>query len=75
MLLPNKLYSFNESALSKFPMILRELRKRPMPASELYQRVLNRLSGVSEYIDVLDCLYALKKIEYDEKEGVIRYVI
>ena len=75
MLLPNKLYSYHESVLSKFPLILRELRKKPLTASDLYQRVLNRVSGVSEYIDALDCLYALKKIEYDEKEGVIRYVV
>lgn len=75
MLLPNKLFSYNESTLSKFPIILRELQNRPMTVKELYQRTVRNLSGVNEYIDVLDCLYALHKIEYDDNEGVLRYVV
>ena len=46
-----------------------------MGVHDLYQKVVKNLSGVNEYIDVLDCLYALHKIEYDEKEEVLRYVI
>ena len=75
MLLPNKLYSYNESILSKFPPVLKVLKKEPMGVHDLYQKVIKELSGVNEYIDVLDCLYALHKIEYDEEEGVLRYVI
>lgn len=75
MLLPSKLFSYNESILSKFPVVLKELKKQPMGVHELYRKVIKDLSGVNEYIDVLDCLYALHKIEYDEKEEVLRYVI
>ena len=75
MLLPNKLFSYNESILCKFRVILKELKKQPMGVHDLYQKVVKNLSGVNEYIDVLDCLYALHKIEYDEKEEVLRYVI
>lgn len=75
MLLPNKLFSYNESILSKFPTVLKELKKEPLGVHELYQKVLGDLSGVNEYIDVLDCLYALHKIEYDDKEGLLRYVV
>ncbi|ARP51065.1 ABC-three component system middle component 7 [Caproicibacterium sp. XB2] len=75
MLLPNKLYSYNESTLSKFPVVLRELRTQPLGVHELYRRVIKKMDGVNEFIDVLDCLYALRKIEYDENEEVLRYVV
>lgn len=75
MLLPNKLYSYNESTLSKFPVVLRELRGQPLGVHELYRRVIKKMDGVNEFIDVLDCLYALRKIEYDENEEVLRYVV
>ena len=75
MLLPNKLYSYNESTLSKFLVVLKELRKEPLSVHELYRRVIKKMDGVNEFIDVLDCLYALRKIEYDENEEVLRYVV
>lgn len=75
MLLPNKLYSYNESILSRFPMVLKELKKQPMSVHELYQKVISKLDGVNEFIDVLDCLYALHKIEYDDIDGVLHYVV
>lgn len=75
MLLPNKLYSYNESTLSKFPVVLRELRSEPLSVHKLYRRVIKKMDGVNEFIDVLDCLYALRKIEYDENEEVLRYVV
>lgn len=75
MLLPNKLYSYNESILSRFPMVLKELKKKPMGVHELYQRVIDKLEGINEFIDILDCLYALHKIKYDDEEGVLRYVV
>ena len=75
MLLPNKLFSYNESILSKCPTVLKELKKGSLGVHELYQKVMSDLSGVNEYIDVLDCLYALHKIEYDDEEGVLRSVV
>lgn len=73
MLFPNKLFTYSESVISKFPIILDELSE-PLQVIDLYKRVSDRLTGVSEYLDVLDCLYALKKIEFDEENGVLRYV-
>ena len=75
MLLPNKLVSYDQSILPKLPVILRELKKKPVSVHELYKRVIKKMSGVSEFIEVLDCLYALGKIEFDEKEEVLRYVV
>lgn len=53
MLLPNKLYSYNESVLSKLSLILTVLKKQPMSVLELYSKVILKLSGVSEFIDTL----------------------
>ena len=75
MLLPNKLFTFDESVLSKFPLVLSILQKSPMSVSNLYLRIVKRISGVSEYIEILDCLFALGKISYDDEKGVLRYVV
>lgn len=74
MLFPNKLLTYNESVISKFPFILDELIVSPISVSDLYKQVADRLSGVSEYLDALDCLYALGKIEFNEERGVLCYV-
>ena len=75
MLLPNKLYSYNESIISKFPGILQILKRAPFSVSELYRMVQKDVTGVNEYIEILDCLYALNKIEFDEELEVLRYVV
>ena len=75
MLLPNKLISYDQSIFPKFPIILKELKCSPMSVHKLYKRVIKKVSGVSEFIDTLDCLYALGKIEFDEEKEVLRYVI
>lgn len=75
MLLPNKLYSYEESIMSKFPGVLKEIKKSPISVHDLYKKVIGNLNGVNEFIDVLDCLYALHKIEFDEEEEVLRYVV
>ena len=75
MLLPNKLIPYDQSVLSKLPIILKELDNHPISVHELYKRVIKKMSGVNEFIDALDCLYALGKIEFDEKEEVLRYVV
>jgi hypothetical protein len=46
-----------------------------MSVLELYSWVIPKLSSVSEFIDVLDCLYALGKIDYDGKEDELYYVV
>lgn len=75
MLLPNKLIPYDQSILPKLPVILKELENNPISVHELYKRVIKKMSGASEFIDALDCLYALGKIEFDEKEEVLRYVV
>lgn len=74
MLLPNKLYSYNESIISKFPIVLQILRKSPCGVSELYIKLQREVTGTTEFMDILDCLYALGKVKYDEEAEVLKYV-
>lgn len=75
MLLPNKLITYNDSILPKLVIVLEELQKQSYEINVLYKKVIGSLSGVNEFIDILDCLYLLEKIEYDETEGVLHYVV
>ena len=71
MRLPNKVTSYSESVLSKLPIVLDRLADGDVSP---YQDVADKFAGVSEYIDALDCLFALKKIEFSVTEGVLHYV-
>ncbi len=70
MLLPNKLFSYNESVLPKLPFILREL-DQPKTPHELIESLGNIVKSPLELVDALDCLYALKEIELNETDGRI----
>lgn len=74
MLFPNKLCSYNESIISKFPVVLKIVKREPVTVLALYRQVVGSVSSVNEFIEVLDCLYALHKIEYDNEKEVLRYV-
>lgn len=76
MLLPSKVCSYNESILSKFPILLKELKEKPHTVKDLYLKTSENLSfDICEFIEILDCLYALEKIEYDKEMEVLKYVI
>ena len=70
MLLPNKLFSYNESVLSKLPLILQELNQ-PRTPHELLLSLRDIVDNPLELMDALDCLYALREIELNEEEGRI----
>lgn len=74
MLLPNKLFSYKESTLAKFPVIIKCLSSRPYSLQELYNANKNAFLDISDFAETLCCLYALRKIELDEERGVIVYV-
>lgn len=74
MRLPNKLYSYNESVLSKFPVVLRALQERDFSVGDLYLYIRNNITDASEYLQIIDCLYALNRIDYDKDSEVLTYV-
>jgi hypothetical protein len=70
MLLPNKLFSYSETALSKIPYVL-EVLDEPLSPYEILHSIDGVLSGPFELIDALDILYALGEIRLIENEGRI----
>ncbi len=74
MRLPSKLFSYDNSVLSCFPIVLSTLKVKPTPVFELYQLVSNKVENVAEFLEVLDALYLLNKIDLDHKTGALYYV-
>ncbi len=76
MKLPNKLFSYRESIISKFPIILNALEKeKHFTIYELYISVINKFEDISEFLEAVECLYALGKIEYSYELRRVYYVI
>lgn len=72
MRFPSKVTSYKESTIALFPVVLSHLEKKDLTPSELYKKLKNKVSGVQEYLEILDCLYALDKIELEGE--MIHYV-
>ena len=76
MKLPNKLFTYKESTISKFPIILIELEKREyVSILQLYENVKKHFEYISDFIEVLECLHALGKIKYNYELRRIQYAI
>ena len=74
MKLPNKVITYKASTIAKFPIILSALQEQALTPSSLYKKVKSKVEDVGEFIEILDCLYALRKIELVEHLGVLRNV-
>lgn len=62
MKLPNKITSYSESVIGKFYPILNLLKQQNMSAYKLYKNTQNSFATTGEFIETLDCLFALGKI-------------
>ncbi len=74
MKLPNKINTYKESVISKFPAVLEPLRTQDIPPDRLYISVKSKVEDIGEYMEILDCLYALGAIDLDTDRGVLVYV-
>ncbi len=74
MNLPSKNVSYSESVLSKFPVVLRSLKNKGLTATELYNVVADKVSDIAEFVNILDCLYALGKINIKNGKVVLYFV-
>ncbi|MFM1524793.1 MULTISPECIES: ABC-three component system middle component 7 [Helcococcus] len=70
MLLPNKLFSYNESVLPLFAPILSSLEE-PKTPKELFFEVRNYNNDILLFIDALDCLYTLNKITLNHEGRLV----
>lgn len=70
---PSKVTPYKESTIAKFPVVLSLLEKEDMTPSELYAKVQkSKIKDITEFVEVLDCLYAMNKIEI--REEALHYV-
>ena len=74
MRLPNKIFSYNESSISKYPVVLTALQRSPLPIRELYEKTRRQWDGIGTFMEALDCLFALGKIKLDDNEEKLFYV-
>ena len=69
MKLPNKITSYKESILGKFYPVLNLLKQKDLRLYELYNNVRGDFATLGEFLEALDCLFALGKIELIEKDN------
>lgn len=48
------------------PTVLNELQEGPIPVLELFGRVRMSLRDATDFISVMDCLYALRAVDIDD---------
>ena len=71
MLLPNKTIPYGESVIAKFPIVLGFLQRRgSTSANVLYGELKKSFSSIHAFVQTLDCLFALGKIECTEDGGL-----
>lgn len=75
MRLPSKITSYRESVISKFSPVLSALQESDIEIFALYKTTMKYFSSIEEFMDTLDCLFALQKNRYDEEREVLCYVI
>jgi len=63
MKFPNKITPYKKSVISKFPLILSALETKDYTVLELYRKLESRFEGLPEYMDTMDCLFYLGKLE------------
>ena len=74
MRIPSKVVSYKDSSISKYARMLTRLERKNYTPIDLFVEMHDIFQSIDEYIDVLDGLYALRAIEFDEEGGIISYV-
>lgn len=74
MKFPNKVVSYNESIISKFPIVLSVLIEKDYSVEELYFKLKTNFNNINDFLDVLDCLFALEKININRNTRSLYYV-
>ena len=74
MRLPSRVTPYRSSPFAKFPVILSALREWDMSPRALYNQTKSKTFTVADFIEVLDCLYLLGKVEFIKEKGVLHYV-
>ncbi len=74
MKLPNKLFTTYESCIGTFPVILKIVKEKPVTIFTLYEKTQYHFPSVTDFIDTLDSLFYLGKIEFNKDTKELTYV-
>lgn len=72
MLMPNKTISLPESSLYKSALLLSKINKS-ISVISLYEDNKKTFIDASDFIDALNLLYVLNKINIDFDTGIVKY--
>lgn len=70
MQFPNKLYSYQKSTLALIPKVLKEIKNGNNNVVDIYHSVILNLEEPTDFLSVMDCLYALNAIEMTDEGKV-----
>lgn len=70
MQLPNKLYSYKSSTLALVPVVLQVLQNGLVEVENLFIEVKPHLADATDFLSVLDCLYALRTADINDEGEV-----
>ena len=73
MKMPSKVNSFSDSVIALFAPILEKLEERDMTPHELLEATKTKVLEISVFLDALDCLYKLGRIEIPDGTEVLHY--
>ena len=71
MQLPNKITRYENSLISKFPLILTMLKSESFKPKELFESCKKDFENITEFIQTVDCLFALSKVKLNKVKGEI----
>ena len=72
MQLPNKLYSYENSSLALIPKVLKNLQNGPVNVTDLYETIKPYLTDATDFLSVMDCLYALRAVDINDDGEVFK---
>jgi hypothetical protein len=74
MILPSKLFSYNQSILPQMLLISKTLKTGDQGVKDLFENLQGQFDGVDEFLEALDCLYALGRVELMQDRRTLHYV-
>ena len=74
MRLPSKVTPYRRSILAKFPAVIKILKQGDIRPGDLFQGVKRNGINMGDFIEILDGLYLLGRVEFLQGKGVLHYV-
>lgn len=74
MRFPSKVTPYQDSILAKYPVVINCLAEQDMKPGDLYKKVKSKVLDIGEFLEILDCLFALGKVEFDREGSALHYV-